>query len=184
MASKAIFLIFLCFIITTGCRRAEDVRVQESQTMSDKSQDSSPAEVIKTDAQWRELLTSEQYRITRQKATERPFTGRYADCFDPGVYRCVCCGAPLFASDDKFHSGCGWPAFSRPIEEQSVRETPDDSFGMLRTEITCRRCGAHLGHVFDDGPGPAGLRYCINSASLKLQPGDKSRHSPKKNVSQ
>jgi peptide-methionine (R)-S-oxide reductase len=122
----------------------------------------------KTDAEWKKILTPEQYYVTRQKGTEVAFSGEYASCFKDGVYRCVCCGAPLFESDDKFRSDCGWPAFSRPVSGQSVKETPDNSHFMVRTEITCSLCGAHLGHVFDDGPGPSGLRYCINSAALRL----------------
>ena len=126
--------------------------------------------IAKTDAEWRQQLTPEQFAVTRLKATERPFTGAYDKVTTPGVYRCVCCGEALFASDAKFDAGCGWPSFSRPVDESHIAEEIDRSLGMVRTEVLCAKCDAHLGHVFDDGPKPAGLRYCINSASLKLDP--------------
>jgi peptide-methionine (R)-S-oxide reductase len=127
-------------------------------------------EVVKSDDEWRAELTPEQYAVLRRAGTERAFSGKYWDCHDDGVYRCAACGSPLFDARTKFESGTGWPSFTEPVFAEAVVTVSDTSHGMVRTEVRCRRCGSHLGHVFTDGPRPTGLRYCMNSAALDLEP--------------
>lgn len=132
--------------------------------------------ITKSDEQWRQELSPEEYYVARQKGTERAFTGRYWNLDQPGIYRCVGCGTALFASDTKFDAGCGWPSYFEPLNPDHVREEVDTSHGMIRTEVVCAICDSHLGHVFPDGPPPTGLRYCINSVSLRFEPS--SAHEP------
>ena len=129
----------------------------------------SPEKVVKDEAEWMRELTTEQFSVTRLKGTERPFSGKYNDCKISGTYHCLCCDQALFGSESKFESGTGWPSFYAPVSKENVVTEADDSLGTRRVEILCRRCGGHLGHVFDDGPQPTGLRYCVNSASLDFE---------------
>jgi peptide-methionine (R)-S-oxide reductase len=161
---KTMFYICCTLIFINSCRSQQDEKVVVD---ADAIKIQNPAKM--SEEEWKKVLTPEQYAVLREKATEKPFSGKYYMLNEKGIYVCAACGAELFSSEDKFDAGCGWPSFSNALAEGRVIEKPDNSHGMIRTEILCANCGGHLGHVFDDGPKPTGLRYCVNSVSLEFK---------------
>ncbi len=160
---KNIIYLLIAFSLTACNGNSQTTAPKPKSTMNDKDK------VVKTDEEWKKTLSPEQYNVLREKGTEMPYSGKYYLSKEKGVYLCAACGAELFRSEQKFDAGCGWPSFSDVVDSSKVVYTKDNSMGMTRTEITCARCGGHLGHVFDDGPAPTGLRYCINSVSIELK---------------
>ena len=167
MKTHNLIAILLYTVILSACANAQQKK--ETVSTTQKNDTAMNQEMNKPDEEWKKILTPEQYRVLREKGTERPYTGKYEKNTEKGVYTCAACGSELFSSDDKFDAGCGWPSFTQGIKDGKIKTSKDISFGMARTEITCAKCGGHLGHVFDDGPQPTGLRYCVNSISLDFK---------------
>jgi peptide-methionine (R)-S-oxide reductase len=162
MRTILLLTMLLSIQLLSACGQPAPTSPKTPSTMNDQS--------VPSKEELKKRLSPDQWNITQEKGTERPFTGKYFDNHEKGIYNCVCCGLPLFLSDTKFESGCGWPSFFKTVQKENVKESVDKSHGMIRTEITCGRCGAHLGHVFDDGPPPTGLRYCLNSGAMEFIP--------------
>jgi peptide-methionine (R)-S-oxide reductase len=170
LADSVVAAFFVLAALSFGFPAVTKATQAQGESPKAEAETSGRRKVVKTDAQWRKLLRRDQYDVTRQKATEPPFSGKYATSHASGIFHCICCNAELFSSKAKFDSGTGWPSFWQPISSKSIETAPDYHLADPRIEVVCRDCGAHLGHVFDDGPPPTGLRYCINSLSLKLVP--------------